>query len=201
MKLALDIFPTPIWRIKINNYEEINKSLLKNLELMMQKDNRDSRKKWNSERSLHLRKFMTPLNKELGRIGAEVLETIGASHNGFTITGSWANIHPPHQAHSVHSHPNNYLACAYYVKVPEGGNTISFLDPRPQVGFIRPPIKKQTVYNSESVDLTVAEGDACFFPCWLRHKVNANKSKEDRISIAFNFMFVDYVNTMSKPMW
>lgn len=201
MKATVDIFPTPIWRIKINNHEEINKALLENFELMMKKDNRDPKKKWNSERSLQNRDFMFPLNKEVGRIGTEVLKTYGARHNGFAITGAWANINPSKQKHHPHSHPNNFLACAYYVKVPEGSNTISFLDPRPQVGLIRPPLKEQTVYNSEKVDLIVEEGDACFFPCWLRHSVNENKSGEDRVSIAFNLMFVDYVNTMSIPMW
>ena len=201
MNPVVNIFPTPVWRTKINDYKNINKVLLDNFDLMMKKDNRDPAKKWNSERSLQKRDFMLSLNKEVGRLASEVFNTIGVRHNGFTITGAWANVHPPKQKHTPHSHPNNYLACSYYVKVPEGSNTISFLDPRPQVGLIRPPIREQTVYNSEKVDLIVEEGDACFFPCWLRHSVNENKSKEDRISIAFNIMFVDYVNTMSKPMW
>lgn len=201
MKSTVNIFPTPIWRVKINDHEQINKVLLENFEIMMKKDNRDPSKKWNSERSLQNRDFMMPLNKEVGRLAGLVLKEIGIAHSGYTITGAWANVAPPKQKHNPHSHPNNYLACSYYVKVPEGANTISFLDPRPQVGLIRPTIREQTVYNCEKIDLIVEEGDACFFPCWLRHSVNENKSQEDRTSIAFNLMFTDYVNKMSRPMW
>ena len=201
MNPTVNIFPTPVWRIKINDYETINKVLLEKFNQMMEIDKRDPKKKWNSERSLQNRDFMLPLNKEIGRLAALVFKEIGVLHKGFSITGAWANVHPPQQKHHPHSHPNNYLACSYYVKVPEGANTISFLDPRPQVGLIRPPLAKATEYNSEKVDLIIEEGDACFFPCWLRHSVNENKSQEDRTSIAFNLMFTDYVNSMSRPMW
>jgi uncharacterized protein (TIGR02466 family) len=197
----VNLFPTPVWKVRINNCAEINKALIDNFDLMMKNDNRDSKKKWNSKRNLQHSLFMKPLNKEVTRIASGVLDSIGISHSGYTITGAWANVHPPNQPHHPHSHPNNYLAGVYYVKVPEGANTISFLDPRPTVGLIRPPVKKQTVYNSEKVDLIIADGDLCFFPCWLRHSVNTNTGNEDRISVAFNIMFEDYVNKMSKPMW
>ena len=38
----------------------------------------------------------------------------------------------PGAAHGLHSHPNNFLSGVYYVRVPSGGDTINFHDPRSQ---------------------------------------------------------------------
>ena len=40
-----------------------------------------------------------------------------------------------------------------------------------------------------------------FFPSWLYHSVDDNRSAEERISVAFNAMFLPYVEEMSAPNW
>jgi len=197
----INLFPTPIWKCKIKDYVKINKVLIDNISLKMKKDNRDSKKKWNSERNLQSSLFMKDLNEVVLKVAGDVFDSIGISHFGYTITGAWANVHPPSCIHHAHTHPNNYLAAVYYVKAPEGANSISFIDPRSSISFIRAPIKKRTIYNAEKIDIIIEDGDLVFFPCWFKHSVNTNVGSEDRISIAFNIMFKDYVNHMSKPMW
>ena len=39
------------------------------------------------------------------------------------------------------------------------------------------------------------------FPAWLTHSVPVNASGHDRISIAFNLMFRDYVEHASPALW
>ena len=55
--------------------------------------------------------------------------------------------------------------------------------------------------NAGKADLTVAEGDLVVFPSWLFHSVPPNKSEQNRISIAFNFMFRNFADVISPPGW
>ena len=204
IKPAALLFPTPIWKIRAKNYIDINKGLMNQLTMMMISDNKvpaKLQKQWNSERLLFKRQFMKEINSEVLINARKILDSLSLKYNDIKITGAWANVNPPGTSHSPHTHPNNYLACAYYVSAPKGGNTINFLDPRPQIGLIRPQMKEYNALNAEAVSVDIEVGDLCFFPCWLKHSANKNISNKSRTSIAFNIMFTNYVNEMSSPMW
>ena len=49
--------------------------------------------------------------------------------------------------------------------------------------------------------MQVKPGRIVLFPAWLSHSVPANRTKEERISIAFNAMFSDIAESMSAPLW
>ena len=132
---------------------------------------------------------------------SSVLDFLKVQHDGFDITGCWANIGAPGSPHKMHSHPNNFLSAVYYVCAPEGGNSITFHDPRPQPAIIAPPRTEMVAANAGKADLKVADGDFVVFPAWLFHSVSVNTSRQKRISIAFNFMFRDFERTMSPPRW
>ena len=53
----------------------------------------------------------------------------------------------------------------------------------------------------ETINLIVNPGDLVIFPHWLVHSVAANTSGRERISIACNIMFSNYMSEMVKPMW
>ena len=198
---TMRLFPTAVWKKKVDNHETLNQNLLSNINRLMKEDNRDPRRKWHSERLLMNHEFMSDLNDHVLQFSHEILKMVDIKYDGkIKITGAWVNASPPGAKHHP-SHPNNYLSGVYYVKAQPGANTINFLDPRMVVGLIRPPVNKFNEFNSESVTIEIESGELCFFPHWLRHSVKDNSSNEDRISIAFNIMFEDYVNNMSVPMW
>jgi hypothetical protein len=39
------------------------------------------------------------------------------------------------------------------------------------------------------------------FPSYLHHSVDANASRESRVSVSFNLMFSAFTAALSKPMW
>ncbi len=119
----------------------------------------------------------------------------------FEITGAWANMNPPDAVNKMHSHPNNFLSGVYFVRIPEGADTINFHDPRAQTEIIRPPVTDLTAENTNQVVVRVKSATLLLFPSWLAHSVVANKIEETRISIGFNVMFSDYAEKMSKPLW
>ena len=103
--------------------------------------------------------------------------------------------------HRAHDHPNNFLSGVYYLRTQIGANTINFLDPRSQTGIIRPPVAELTAENTEQVVVRVKDGTLLLFPAYLRHSVDANASKEERISISFNIMFSAFTESLTKPLW
>lgn len=129
------------------------------------------------------------------------LQCMKVSCKAFEITGCWANVSAPGAGHRLHSHPNNFLSGAYYVKTGEGADTINFHDPRNQTGIIRPPVTELTADNTDQVVVKVTDGTLLVFPAWLQHSVDANSSDAERISVSFNIMFSAYTETMSKPLW
>ena len=130
-----------------------------------------------------------------------VVDHLRVDHEGFQITGCWANLNAPGAEQRTHGHPNNYLSGVYYVRVDDGADTIKFHDPRPQAGIMRAPVHELTADNTDLVAVKVKDGDLLMFPAWLQHSVDANRSDRIRISISFNAMFASYVEVMGRPLW
>jgi Putative 2OG-Fe(II) oxygenase len=106
---------------------------------------------------------------------------------------------PPGSYHPTHNHPNNFLSGVYYVDVPSVGSCLALQDPRP--AMIMPKPKQYTRLTVNAADVASKSGRIVLFPSWLRHNVPANDGDTDRISIAFNFMFTNFAETLSAPMW
>lgn len=202
----ISIFPTNIWKFSIPDSEKVNTPLLEYIQSLKHESetviSSKNLSKWHTTRSLHKRKELDEVNKFIINSCKSVLDiTKVKNKDGIIITGAWGNISGPGSNHHKHTHPNNYLSCVYYVSTSTGCNTINFYDPREQVGLIRPNVYEKTIDNAEDISLTVDSGDLVIFPHWLRHNVSANTSTVERVSIAYNIMFEDYVENMSKPMW
>ena len=73
-----------------------------------------------------------------------------------------------------------------------------FQDPRP--GIIMPGSKLGR-YTANVAVAQVKAGRRLFFPSWLRHSVPSHEGPAERISIAFNFMFTNFAETIAAPTW
>ncbi len=156
---------------------------------------------WQSEKDLHHLDEFRGLVACIHDAAKNILEFLKTGDGAFEITGLWANMNPKGAAHPVHSHPNNFLSGVYYLRTQDGADTVSFHDPRPQTGIIRPPVTELTAENTDQVVVKVSDGTLLMFPSWLPHSVDASGSDETRISISFNIMFPAFTETMSKPLW
>ena len=74
----------------------------------------------------------------------------------------------------------------YYIKAPKNCGDILFFDPRSAKVNRKPPTTKSNELNSEEVNITPQDGMIVFFPSYLHHAVDENKSDEERIIISFN---------------
>jgi uncharacterized protein (TIGR02466 family) len=201
---ALPIFPTMVWahQLKADVAGRINQVFLEKIKAGRQRNpDLQPRGKWQSDQRLHtlpeLEEFV-----EIVRAGARaIMDAENLSYTDIEITGCWANIGFPGSLHRPHAHPNNFLSGVYYVKAPQGGHTIDFHDPRSQAALIFPASTKLTHFTAQKVTLNVRPGTLFYFPAWLTHSVQPNAAAEERVSIAFNLMFPDFVERMSPPIW
>jgi uncharacterized protein (TIGR02466 family) len=201
---VIPMFPTLVWKIQIETglREVLDAGILAALaELRRDLPALPAGQGWQSANNLHEREEFRELVACVERGANSILRFLRIGVEAVEITGCWATVLAPGAAHKVHSHPNNFLSGVYYVSVQPGADTINFHDARPQTGVIRPPVVELTSQNTDQVVVSVRNGTLLMFPAWLPHSVDANKGKEERISVSFNVMFSSFTELLSKPLW
>ena len=102
------------------------------------------------------------------------------------MTEMWAIINKKNNLNTAHTHPNNFLSSAYYVKAPKDCGTIKFINPNSVAKERFPKLENKTEFNQNGIEINPSEGDLLIFPSYLMHAVNRNLSNDDRIVISFN---------------
>ena len=192
------LFATSVWKVQLAPVvsESINCAVRASLEEMNPRlGELAPGERWQSDHPL------AELTSCILRSARTVLEFLKVGDAEIELTGCWANVTTRGASHAQHSHPNNYLSGVYYVQTGPGADTLSFHDPRPQAGVVRPPVTELTGQNADQVVVNVANGTLLMFPAYLPHSVPASESDEQRISVSFNLMFSSFAENMSKPMW
>lgn len=199
-----DVFPTPIWVADLEPETARNLNIyLRELIYRLTEPRREIPLggTWQTEPMLHQREDFKEFSQFARQAASAALTFLQIEHDGFEISGCWANINPRGGLNSPHTHPNNYLSGVYYVSLPPGTKEIVFADPRSQSVSLIPPVKKWNKYIGNEVRLDLREGRFVLFPSWLVHSVPVNRSDAHRVSISFNIMFSNFTETMSRPLW
>ena len=123
----------------------------------------------------HVRKYVRAL--ELDLEGREL-----------TMTDCWVNIMPYRVTHGLHLHPLATISGTYYVQTPKGCAALKFEDPRLDRFMAAPPRRPDArLENRPWVSIPAESGNVVLFESWLRHEVPPNPSKQERISVSFNY--------------
>jgi len=196
---VVPMFPTLLWKIalKAEVYRPLNEKILASLEVPKLAPGQG----WQSEQTLHRREELGDLVSCVHDATRGVLRFLRIGQEAFEITGCWATVLARGASHRSHSHPNNYLSGAYYVRTHPGADTINFHDPRPQAAVIRPPVTELTAENADQVVVRVTDGTLLVFPSYLEHSVDATAAEEERVSVSFNIMFSSFAQELSRPLW
>ncbi len=198
------MFPSLLWKSEIEPglRDAMNARILQALaELRRDAPPLEAGQGWQSVQNLHENEAMRELVACIDHCATGVLRFLRIGTMDYEITGCWATVLAPGASHKLHSHPNNFLSGAYYVRTGAGADTLNFHDPRRQASVIRPPVVELTAQNTDQVVVRVRDGTLLLFPSYLEHSVDANKSSGERISISFNLMFSSFAQQLSKPLW
>lgn len=149
--------------------------------------NSTDKENWQSGPKLHLQPKYKELSNQVLNASKLVFKDKSYIYDTFEITDMWSNILKPGESHRPHTHSNNILSGVFYVHSDKAAG-IQFYDPRPAAGVINPQVKGFTKSNATAWEISSTTNRMLLFPSWLQHLVPINKSKNNRISIAFNVM-------------
>ena len=190
----LKLFPQPVFKYQIDNFKKINEELTKYIYELNKKDNIGVNKSningWHS-RSFDFNEKENVPNKFYSHINSyieDVFSKLGWEHDKTKVkcTSMWAIINKKGNFNIEHTHPNNYLSAAYYVKAPDNCGNFKATNPNILSRHIRAKTKQANELNSNSASIKINEGDLLIFPAYLPHSVEENKSNEDRVIVSFN---------------
>jgi len=149
-------------------------------------ESRDYDNRWQTKSAnLHKQKEFKEFTELVISTSKEILDKLKYDVEDIVITDMWANVLKSGENHPAHTHSNNFLSGVYYLHSSQGAS-IMFRDPRPAADVITPRKKETNVTNASLLRYASKQNRAIFFPSWLQHWVEPNKSTNNRISIAWN---------------
>ena len=186
------VFSTPIWTSLVDDYQNINTKMLEFIHSLQEKNPVGTKHSnvfgWHSENfdleEETIKFFISSIKSKIKKAIDDMCWDSDKSQT--KITNMWAIINKKGASNARHTHPNSYLSAVYYIKAPKHCGDILFFDPRSAKVNRKPPTTKSNELNSEEVNITPQDGMLVFFPSYLHHGVDENKSDKERIIISFN---------------
>ena len=179
------IFPNLIYKFKIPNYKELNKNLISEIYDLKNKEpdgiNRSNIGGWHSD--LRTTKFI-----DLQKIICNhYTKTILKTNKDIKPSTIWANVNNKNDSNKIHNHRGSNYSGVYYVKVPKDSGDLYFVN---HVTSLTYPFNFYEQMFDE-IKYEPKEGELYFYSGNLSHRVGKNLTNEDRISISFNFNYID----------
>ena len=182
------IFPTFIWECKVNDIDnDVIKDYCFNLKENTQGATISNRGGWHSSELIF--PFPPPLTTFFQGLDDLVKEfSIDLNIPTLKLGNIWVNINYQHNYNILHDHQKSILSGVYYVDVPDSNMGDLILHRGDNAEFF---INSNNSFFSD-LTYTVKPETSKFviFPSWLKHHIERNESPKERISIAFNFVFL-----------
>ena len=194
------LFPTPVW--KINILEELKKQNLsiKNIINECLKIKSEDKGRSISNQGKHAYQsnnldFLKYKNTNLNQL-MKTIDNISQTIYGTTWKGkinlsdTWLNINGPNSFNVFHNHPKGILSGCVYLKVPKDSGCLIMGKGQTDLFLYATygDIKQDSEFTFETVSFEPKVGDVFIFPSHVEHSVGKNKSKKNRISLAFNYL-------------
>lgn len=184
------LFSIPIWECNVDNIDnESIKAYCLDLKEKKKGVTISNRGGW------HSKELILPIPIALEQLFSDLqlfVNDICYRHMGMRLKlgNFWININKQGDFNLPHDHQKSILSGVYYVDVPvdnmgdlvlHRGDTAEF--------FITSEVTRlDTNVNALSVTKQAKTSTFYIFPSWIKHHVERNESKKQRISIAFNFV-------------
>jgi uncharacterized protein (TIGR02466 family) len=100
----------------------------------------------------------------------------------------WINVMEKGAVHAAHIHPHAVISGTFYVAAPPRSGVLRFEDPRLPMMRAAPARKENaTPQNRFFFDVQPKAGTLLLWESWLRHGVETNGARDQRVSISFNY--------------
>jgi uncharacterized protein (TIGR02466 family) len=185
-----DWWPTPVWYYDVPT-SEVDPKLIE-AECYALKDRSEGRVASNSGGWQSLGdKSCTNINNLLRYLAPIVMSAakdygVNEIHEDILEENYWVNINCPGSYNRSHTHAGSVLSGVFYVKCPENSGAFVLECDQFQDYFNANFLNNSNKLNFHTVGYEPVVNRLIIFPSWLKHRVDTNESKEDRVSIAFN---------------
>lgn len=205
---SISLFPTLVYKNSLSttpaNRSSLNKQLLKEIQIFRKEDKaglewsqKNYRHGYTSYGSRDRLFDDSPTFSELkNKIDLHVKKYLknlhyNVSSHSLTMNTMWMNVMPPGAYHTMHIHPQSVISGTYYVSVNKGSSAIQFEDPR-MAHFMNSPLvsSKAPAHFQRFFKIQPQAGEVVLFESWIRHEVTENEDTKDRISVSFNYDWV-----------
>ena len=188
-------FPTPIWII---NDIKIDQSELKNYVLSIKEKDKKGRNLtnyggWQSQQFVDnnpLYGFRDILDRYVNHVACRLLGKEKISSEAFHMD-YWFNINSFGDYNTLHHHRGSLLSGVYYIDLPSDSKKcgkIVFRRDDDMEYYVPEGTKPEIMGTSVQYDPIVAR--LILFPSWLKHEVQGNRTKGERISMSFNYQLL-----------
>ena len=192
----IPIFPNIIHQIDVENFKEIQDSLV---DYVYEQENLDpigvfksNEGGWQSKPvySTTDNIIKSTLEKEFEKYFSNV--DIFKQKFRWVHNDAWININRNNSSNRLHCHAGCDISGVFWIKVPQDcdGGHLQFSNPHEFVEFTLLEIYSEKLADElKSYNVCAwkpIEGRIVIFPSHLMHEVRANKSRQDRISVSFN---------------
>ena len=103
------------------------------------------------------------------------------------LKGYWFSVNSYGDHTTLHNHRDSVLSGVFYVDIPdENMGKINF-ERSDDISYFLPPLESYNNFTGERASYQPETGRVLIFPSWLKHSVDTNRSKKNRISVSFNY--------------
>jgi uncharacterized protein (TIGR02466 family) len=193
--IITNLFPTPIYRCKINR--KLNKQELFFIDKTKSECYANEGNVTSKDNYILNNKEFKILKKEIDVRIQDYFDKIISPSNDITpfITQSWINFTKTNQFHHKHTHPNSIISGVFYINCDEKFDKIKFF--KEEYSIIKLEIKDWNIWNSQSWWFPLSTGDLIIFPSSLAHMVETKQGTNTRISLAFNVFIKGLIGSNS----
>ena len=194
------LFPVPFMTVRLDDAEELNRELLKEIAKRRQAEpgiRKSNHLGWHSAVDLFQRTepAQARLAKELSdiiaactmKLAPDLPKDLQGRHEG------WINVNTTNAMNAPHDHPGAFWSGTYYVQVPppdepddKYSGALEFLDPRGSIGT---NAKIETPFTRAKFTVRPSPGTCLLWPSFVRHWVHPNRASGERVTVAFNSSF------------
>jgi uncharacterized protein (TIGR02466 family) len=189
------IFPTVVQMTMINDHEELNAQLNREVDEIRRTTVNGRPASWSCDLYTTIdSNYLLHQRPGFSRLGALFIEN--AEHYGhvmdypmdiygISIDMCWLNAYRRGHSQERHTHINYAFSGIYYLKAPPGASTLVVHAPTSDTMLVSKYLER-TMLNTSYMEIEPQEGLMLIFQGKLRHSVRASDIDEERISIAMN---------------
>ncbi|MEE8262610.1 MAG: TIGR02466 family protein [Gammaproteobacteria bacterium] len=192
------IFPTVILVTKIEDYEDLNAELSREVDEVRATTENGRPAAWSCDLYTTIgNNFMLhqrPGFRRLNELFIENAERYGRALDypmddyGVAMDMCWLNAYRRGHSQERHTHINYVFNGIYYLKAPPGASKLITHSPTSDALMV-PQYRERTELNTPYMEIEPEEGLMLIFKGNLRHSVRASEIDEERISISMNAHF------------